>query len=145
MTIRPRAVRAAIAARTKMRDLAAAANAQAQSADQEAKDAEARAAAELDQAIADAHARMATSGSVAELCRIADELEADRAGVNDAVKVRATAAAALEKAVQTLQQRERQLRTVERALDVIMDHKATGVARAEQQLTDDLNNRRRDS
>lgn len=145
MTMRPRAIRAVMQARTSMRDLAAATNSRAQNEAAAARHAADRAAGELDRAIADANARMATSGSVAELCRIADELEADRAAVKDAEKVRATAAAALERAITTLQQRERQLRTVERALDNVLEHRAGGENRAEQQLNDDLNNRRRDS
>ncbi len=145
MTLRPRAVRAAIAARTRIRDIAAAASAHAQAADAEARAAAESAGRALDHAIDRAHSRLAASGSVAELDRIAGELEGDRASAADAEQVRRDAAAARERALNVLQQRERQLRTVERALDMLLDERAAGAARSEQRLTDDLGSRRRDA
>ncbi len=144
MTLRPRTIRAAMIARTSLRDAAAAAEARAQSEDAAARRAAERTAAELDQAIARASTRLAHSGSVAELCRIAEELDADRAAVLDAGQVRARAAAALNRAIDDLRQRARQLRTVERALDTLLDHRAVTAARDEQRLTDDLGSRRRE-
>ncbi len=145
MTLRPRTIRAAIAARTSLRDAAAATEARAQAEARAAHEALVHAAAELDLAVGAANERMARSGSVAELLRIAEELEGERALARDAAAVRATAAAALDDAISNLRSRERQLRTVERALDVLLEHRATGAARDEQRLTDDLGARRRES
>jgi hypothetical protein len=145
MTVRPRAIRAAMLARTSLRDLAAAAEARATDEDTAAREASARAALELDAAIAEAQARLAQSASVHDLVRVGEELAADHAAVVDAEQVRRTAAAALERATRELRQRERDLRTVERALDLVMEQRALVSARDEQRLTDDLGGRRRDS
>jgi hypothetical protein len=143
VTPRPRTIRAAIIARTNLRDRAAAAEARAQSENTEAAAALERATAELDRAMLSAGARMATSQSVTELARIVDELDAEKAAVVDARREREVAGVALRSAIDDLRRSERQLRTVERALDASNEQRAVEAARDEQRLTDDLGSRRR--
>ncbi|HVV85322.1 MAG TPA: hypothetical protein VHE35_19805 [Kofleriaceae bacterium] len=143
MTVRPRQLRAVIAARGRLRDLAGAVHAQATAAEQQAAAQASSAAAELDHAIADAGKRMATSAGIAELMRIADELAGDRALAAAAERERQAASARAQQSAAQLRQRERELRTVERVLEDCREELALAAERGEQRVTDDHGGRRR--
>lgn len=144
MTVRPRQLRAVIAARGRLRDLAGAVHAQAAAAEQRATAVACSAAAELDTAIATACERMATSAGIAELMRIADELAGDRAQAVAAEQQRAVAGARAQESAAKLRVRERELRTVERVLDDAQTRLELAIDRGEQRATDDRGGRRRD-
>ena len=143
MTIRPRQLRAVIAARGRLRDLAGAVHAQAAAAEQRAAAVATTAAAELDLAITTACDRLAASDGVAELMRIADELAGDRAQAAAAEQQRAAAGARAQESAAALRLRERELRTVERVLDDVRARVELAVERGEQRANDDR--RRRDT
>ncbi len=143
MTVRPRQLRAVIAARGRLRDLAGAIHAQAAAAEQRATVVACTAAAELDAAIVTACDRMATSAGVAELMRIADELAGDRAEAAAAEQRRAVAGARAQDSAAKLRLRERELRTVERVLDDSQTRLELAVNRSEQRATDYRGGRRR--
>ncbi len=139
----PRAIRLALRARANLRDVAAAREASARHQESLAADAARRSGEDLDDALDAARDQLAATSGVAELIRIASELEADRAAAIDAERIRQAAASARQRAEQELQLRARQLRTVEHALDRCLAEHADGATRAEQRLTDDLGARRR--
>jgi hypothetical protein len=142
MTVRPRQLRAVIAARGRLRDLAGAAHAQAAAAELHAAAAANHAAADLEDAIASARDRMATGAGIAELMRIADELASDRAHVAAAEQARRSAGLRAQESAHQLRLRERELRTVERVLDDCRDRLAVTAERTEQRITDDHGGRR---
>ena len=142
MSVRPRQLRAVIAARERLRDLAGAAHAQAAAAELHAQAAATSASADLDQAIADARDRMATGAGLHELMRIADELAGDRAHVQAAEQERLAAGVRAQESAAALRLRERELRTVERVLEDRRDQLAVSAERGEQRVTDDHGGRR---
>jgi len=143
MTLRPRAIAAVVRARTRLRDLAAAHEARALSEHTDADSAATRAASDFEAAVTDAGSRLASSVSVIDLCRIADDLGSERAAMADADVARTATAAAHERAASELRHRERQRRTVERALENLYEARDRGEVRDEQRLNDDLGGRRR--
>lgn len=143
MSLRPRALHAVVRARTRMRDLAAAGEARAQTAEQSACDAASRAVLDLDAALDDAGAQLSRGSSVTEIARIIGDLGTERAAVIAAEAARTKAAAELELAASELRMRERQRRTVERALEDLYSTRDRRDAKDEQRLTDDLGGRRR--
>lgn len=144
MTVRPRQLRAVIAARGRLRDLAGVAHANAAAAEQEAADAASTAAAELEQSLATARDRMASSSGVTDLMRIADELAADRAQAAAAEKAREAANARARASAAALRQRERELRTVERVLEDSRERLAAMAEKGEQRATDDRTRGKKD-
>lgn len=142
MTIRPRQLRAVIAARGRLRDLASAVHAQAQADEVRAAEVATTAAAELDEAITSAAERMATSAGVAELMRIAEELAGDRANVDAAHAAHSAAGDRARQSAAALRSRERELRTVERVLEDSREQLEVALEKGEQRATDDRGRRR---
>jgi len=143
MTIKPRAARALKAARTRLRDVAAAAHSTASAhSDRSARELEGE--HESLQAALDAASEMlASARSVHELDRVAETTGANRLLVEDALQRHATAIAATETAAGQLRDRTRQLRTAERVVDQVEQRRARRESRAEQHRVDDLAARRR--
>jgi hypothetical protein len=143
MTIKPRVVRALKDVRTHMRDVAAAAH----STTSAARDRSARELADehasLEAALDAAADRLAAARTVHELDRVAESTGVVRMALSDATERHAIATAATETTADRLRERTRQLRTAERLVELVDDHRARREARAEQYGADDLAARRR--
>jgi flagellar biosynthesis chaperone FliJ len=141
--LKPRVVRALKDARTRLRDVAAAAH----STTAAARDRSARALqdhhASLEAALDDAVGTLAAARTVHELDRIADATGVYRLSVADAIEHHAVATAASETTADRLRERTRQLRTAERLVEIVEHHRARRDARAEQYGADDMAARRR--
>jgi hypothetical protein len=143
MTIKPRVVRALKDARTRLRDAAAAAH----STTSAARDRSARELADehasLQAALDDAADQLAAARTVHELDRVAESTGVVRMALAEATERYAIATAASETTADRLRERTRQLRTAERLVELVDDHRARREARAEQYGADDLAGRRR--
>jgi len=143
MTIKPRVVRALKDARARLRDVAAAAHSTAsahsdRSARELAGEHESLSSA-LDAAVDD----LAAARTVHDLDQVAAATSEYRMSLAEAMQRHAEAAAATETAADHLRVRTRQLRTAERLVDRVEEHRAKREARAEQHRADDLAGRRR--
>jgi flagellar biosynthesis chaperone FliJ len=142
-TIKPRVVRALKDARTRLRDVAAAAhsNATAES------DRSARALEDehdtLETALDAATTALAEARTIHALDNVAAHTSEYRLSLADAMQRHADASAVTETAADRLRERTRQLRTAERLVDRVERHRAKREARSEQIRIDDLNGRRR--
>jgi flagellar biosynthesis chaperone FliJ len=143
MTIRIRVVRALKDARTRLRDVAAAAHSTAAAvrdhSARELRDEHATLQAALD----DAAAMLAAARTVHELDRVADSTGVYRLSVADATERHAAATTASETTADRLRERTRQLLTAERLVERVEDRRAKREARAEQRGADDMAARRR--
>jgi flagellar biosynthesis chaperone FliJ len=143
MTIKPRTVRALKDARTRLRDIAAAAHSTAAAhSDRSARELEDEHES-LQAALDEATQELAAATTVHELDRVAATTGEYRLSVADAIERHAVATAATETAAGQLRERIRQLRTAERLLEIIEERRAHAESRADQRRTDDLNSRRR--
>lgn len=142
MTIRPRSLKAVHVARTRLRDLASAGLSQAQADAGAAHAAAATATAELDRTLDDCRRRM-NAASITGLIRISAEVETHRAEATQAAAASAQAAIAAREASEALARRERELRTVDRAIELALNVTEELRAADEQRQSDDLNGRRR--
>jgi hypothetical protein len=138
MTIKPRVVRALRDARTRLRDAAAAEH----STTAAARDRSARALqdehAALETALDDAAGALADARTVHEIDRVAESTGAYRIAVADATDRHCAAIAATELTSDRLRARTRQLRTAERLVDLVEDHRTRRDAQAEQRSADDM-------
>ncbi len=143
MTMKPRVVRALKNARLRLRDVAAAAH----STTSAARDRCARELhdehASLETALDAAAGSLAAARNVHELDRVAEATGAFRTLVVDASERHAAAVAASDATADRLRERTRQLRTAERLVEIVEDHRAKHEARAEQRGADDMAARRR--
>jgi flagellar biosynthesis chaperone FliJ len=143
VTIKPRVVRALRDARTRLRDVAAAAHsttsAERDRRAQELQDEHASLEAALDEATDS----LAAAHSVHELDRVAESTGVYRLAILDAADRHAAAIAATETTATRLRERTRQLRTAERLVEIAEDYRAKNEATAEQRGADDLAARRR--
>lgn len=143
MTIKPRVVRALRDARTRLRDVAAAAH----STTAAARDQRARELADEHGALEDALDQAATTLSAARtidaVARVAESTGAYRLAVADAAHRHDAAVVASDATASKLRERTRQLRTAERLVEIVDDHRAKREATAEQRGSDDLAARRR--
>lgn len=143
MTKKLRVVRALVDARTRMRDLAAAAHtsatatrdlaAQTLSDEEEALETHLDGAAETLSAVT----------SVYDIDRVTAVAHAYRFAVVDAGQRHAEASAASDAAAKKLNDRTRQLRTAEKLKEIIQEHRSKHEARNEQRAIDDLAARKR--
>jgi hypothetical protein len=140
--IKPRVVRALKDARARLRDVAAAAHATAAATRDRCADAVRDEHASLETTLDDAAASLARARTVHELDRVADATVASRLAVADALARHDDAAAASATTAAHLRVRARQLRTAERLVERVDDHRAEREARAEQHGNDDLAARR---
>jgi flagellar biosynthesis chaperone FliJ len=138
MTIRPRVVRALRDARERMRDAAAATHATATTAlehsDVELADSCDRLEAFLD----DAGQELAAARNVHEIDRVAQVSGVYRLEIADAKARRDEAAALSSRTADALRERTRQLRSVEKLVELVDDHRSKNELRSEQRLNDDL-------
>lgn len=143
MTMKPRVVRALRDARTRLRDVAAAAH----STTSAVRDQRARELADDHEALEDALDEAATTLSAArtidEVARVAESTGAYRLAVVDATQRHDAAVAQTVTTADKLRERTRQLRTAERLVEIVDDHRAKREASAEQRSSDDLAARRR--
>lgn len=143
MKLKPRVVRALKEARTRLRDAAAAAH----STTSAARDRSARSLQDhhdsLEAALDEAAGALAAARTVQELDRVADATGGYRLSVADATERHAVATAASEATANRLRERTRQLRTAERLVEIVEDHRAKRDAHAEQYSADDMAARRR--
>jgi flagellar biosynthesis chaperone FliJ len=141
--LKPRVVRALKDARTRLRDVAAAAH----STTSAARDRSARSLQDhsdsLEAALDNAAGTLAAARTVHELDRVADATGVYRLSVADATERHAVATAASETTANRLRERTRQLRTAERLVEIVEEHRARREARAEQYGADDMAARRR--
>ena len=138
MTIKPRVVRALRDARTRMRDVAAAAHstttaARAHSAQQLADHQHA-----LEAALDGATPTLAAARHIYELDRVAEDTGVYRLAVVDAGSAHHQAVVANDVTGDKLRERTRQLRTAERLVEMVDDVRAKREATAEQRSCDDL-------
>lgn len=143
MTIKPRVARALKDARTRLRDVAAAAHSTASAqSDRSARQLEAEQQT-LESALDEAASALATATSVLELDRVADTTGAYRLSLADAMQRHADLAAVTQTTADRLRERTRQLKTAERVVELVEERRARSESRAEQRRTDDMASRRR--
>jgi hypothetical protein len=143
MTIKPRVVRALKSARTRLRDVAAAAHSTASAVSERSARALEAEHDSLETALDAATDTLASARTVLELDRVAAATSEYRLSVADAMQRHADANAATQTAADRLRERTRQLRTAERLLEQVEHRRARRESRAEQRRTDDLVARRR--
>ena len=143
MTIRIRVVRALKDARTRLRDVAAAAHSTAAAirdrSARELRDEHDSLQAALDQAAGS----LAAARTVHDLDRVAESTGVYRLTLADAAERHAVATTASETTADRLRERTRQLRTAERLVEQVEDRRSKREARAEQRGADDMAARRR--
>jgi len=142
VTIRPRSLKAVQVARERLRDLAGADAHRTAAAAGVAAAAAAAAAVALDDSLDACRERM-RAASITGLIRISADLETSRAEVGHAAADSEAMARAARVAVEALARRERELRTVERALELTRNAADALLAADEQRANDDLSARRR--
>ncbi|HKE15373.1 MAG TPA: hypothetical protein VKB80_10930 [Kofleriaceae bacterium] len=125
-------------ARTRLRDLEAARTAQAAARCEEERRGLAAAGHDLASAVQHACEQMAAARAVAELESAGDQVNAARGAVVDARQAVDAAAESQRAAAQLLSRRERDLRSTERALDVVSSAERRAGDRREQVQIDDL-------
>jgi hypothetical protein len=142
-TIKPRVVRALKDARTRLRDVAAAAHSTASAArDRSARELDDEQVS-LEAALDEAGQTLAAASSVHDLDRVADATIEYRLSLADAMERHALAAAATAATADRLRERTRQLRTAERLVEIVEHRRARRESRAEQRSADDMAARRR--
>lgn len=143
MTIKPRVIRALKDARTRLRDVAAAAH----STTAAVRDQRARELADehdaLESALDQATHTLSAARTVDAVARVAESTGAYRLAVADATQRHAAAVVASDATATKLRERTRQLRTAERLVELADDNRARREATAEQRGADDLAARRR--
>jgi flagellar biosynthesis chaperone FliJ len=143
MTIRIRVVRALKDARTRLRDVAAAAHSNAAAVrDRSARELQDEHAS-LETALDDAAETLAAARTVHELDRVAETTGEYRRSVADATVRHGQAVSASEATADRLRERTRQLRSAERLVERVEDRRSKREDRAEQRGADDMAARRR--
>ncbi len=143
MTMSARTLRAVVAARTHLRNAAAAAEAAASSHHAHATAGVVDAHNRLDRTIDSVRDQLPAMTSVYQAERLADEITGDRALRADAERARVQAAAGLARSNVELRRQARNLRSIERALDVHIEAREASQDREEQRMCDDLSARPR--
>jgi len=143
MTIRPRAVRSLRDARERLRDIAAARQAETQLACERAQHELAAQTSHRDEFLAEAPTMLEAARSVQDLMNVAEATGEFEIAIVDAEKVCARESDANLRASVQLGERTRALRTVEKLADRMERERLTSEARLEQQQSDELAGRRR--
>lgn len=143
MTIRPRAVRALREVRERLRDAAAATHAHAANTRDSASASLHAERVRLEHHLDRASAELAEATTIHALDRIAAHTGGQRLAVLDAITRHSEAAALADDTARTLRERTRELRSAERILENLEEHRARCEATAEQRGHDDLGARRR--
>lgn len=138
MTIDPRAARALRAARTRLRDIAAAEHFDSMDTRERAAD---RLASEHDllaTRITQAATELAAAKTVHDLMFVAELVSEQRGAIAVAQRAHADASATVDRAADRLRDRTRQLRTAEKIVDMVETARETAEAKTEQRAADDL-------
>jgi hypothetical protein len=143
MTIRSSVARQVREARERLRDIAAADHAVAETANRAATDHVANERARLALVLDDAPAALEAATSVYELERVAGTVGEQAGAVQSAEKGRAVAADRARASAAQLRERTRLLRSAEKVVELVEKTRATAEARAEQRSADDLVGSRR--
>lgn len=143
MTIKPRVVRALKDARTRLRDVAAAAHSTAVASAERTGEFLAQEEDTLEVALDAAPASLAAARTVYDLEDVGEDTGVYRIAVADAAAKHASAVKHTETTASQLQVRARQLRVAERLVERVETHHARREASAEQRGSDDLAARRR--
>jgi hypothetical protein len=141
--IKPRVVRALRDARSRLRDVAAAAHSTASAVSDRSARALADEQIQLEAALDNATHALAGARTVHDLDRVADDTGMYRLALIDAAERHTAALAAAATTADRLRERTRQLRTAERLVEMADEFCAERDARAEQRGADDLAGRRR--
>jgi flagellar biosynthesis chaperone FliJ len=143
MTIKIRVVRTLKEVRTRLRDVAAAAHANAAGIrDRSAQELQAE-HEQLENALDEAIDELAAARTVYELDLVAEATGGQRLSVADAARRHQSALAASETTADRLRERTRQLRAAEQLVERADHRRARRESRAEQRRADDLAARRR--
>jgi len=143
MTIRPRAVRALRDVRERQRDAAAATHARATGARDVSSSVLAIEHDRLEAFLDDARETLASASTVFELDRVADLAGGHRLAIADAAGVHAKAIEITEVTAGKLRDSTRQLRSAEKLVELVDEHRSKLESRAEQRCNDDMSARRR--
>lgn len=143
MTIRPRAVRALRDVRERLRDVAATSHASAASARDRSAGELALENQRLEASLDDASTALASATTIHDLDRIADTTGFHQLAVVAATARRDEAIAITEITAGKLRERTRQLRSAEKLVTLLEEHKVRTEARTEQHANDDMSARRR--
>ena len=138
MTIRPRAVRALRDIRERLRDEAAASHATAVGHADAAGVAVSESHDQLEAFLDDASQALGEVTSVYDIDRISDHAGDYRVAIVDATARHKQAVAITEVTAGNLRERARQLRTAEKLVELVDDHRARRDAKAEQLGNDDM-------
>jgi hypothetical protein len=143
MTMKIRVIRNLKAARSRLRDVAAAAHSTAAVArDRSAAELQGEHAS-LETALDEAADSLAAARTVHDLDRVAEHTFVYRMSVEDAARRHEVALAASELTADQLRERTRQLRTAERLVEQVEHRRARRESRAERRRVDDMTARRR--
>ncbi len=143
MTARPRTIRLLKDVRSRLRDAAAAAHANAAAVrDQRAAEL-AESEDTLETVLDEAAIALARARHIYDIEQVDEDTGVHRLEVIAAADRHAVASAASNQAADHLRERTRQLRTAERLVELVDEHYARAEARTEQRHTDDLAARRR--
>jgi len=138
VTIRPRAVRALRDIRERLRDAAAASHATAVGNADAAGVAVSESHDQLEAFLDDASQALGEVTSVYDIDRISDHAGDYRVAIVDATARHKQAVAITEVTAGHLRERARQLRTAEKLVELVADHRARRDAKAEQLGNDDM-------
>jgi hypothetical protein len=143
MTMKIRVIRNLKAARTRLRDAAAAAHSTAAVARDRSAAALAEEHESLETALDEAVDSLAAARTVHDLDRVAEQTFVYRMSVEDAAKRHEVALAASELTADQLRERTRQLRTAERLFEQVEHRRARRESRVERRRVEDMTARRR--
>lgn len=141
MAINTRAAKMLREARTRMRDVAAAEHAVAQSGQHDAAKRLETEHQSLADTIDGAGAQLANARNVHDLDQVAMMINAHKYAIDAAVKTHDDAKAAAELTAGKLRERARQLATAERIVEIAVKTRSDSEARHEQRTTDDIGGR----
>lgn len=143
MTIKPKAARALVGVRTKLRDLAAASHAVATARSHEMSSEVAAEADRLEASYDSSRDILAAARSVMDLERGGDAIAYARAELDDARQRASEAEAYAAQTHEALRAKTRQLKSAERIVELVETNLFEREARGEQRIGDDLAGRRR--
>ena len=143
MTIRPRAVKALRDVRERLRDVAASTHATAATARDASSAALVLVNDRLEANLAGASATLAAARTIYEVELVEEDTGVHRLAVADATVERDNAIAITEVTAGKLRERTRQLRSAEKLVELVEEHRNQRDARIEQRGNDDMSARRR--
>lgn len=143
MTIKPKMVKALKAARSRLRDIAAAEHTNASFARERSAQELEQEHASLETALDQAGDSLAAARTVHELDHVARLTDVYRLTLADAAHRHQVAVATSETTADRLRERTRQLRTAERLVEIVEHRRARRESKAERNRVDDMSGARR--